>query len=288
MISMTGYAFVEKKIASQTISVELKSVNARFLDISISLPQFLQALEFEVRNEIAKKIARGKVDVTIRLVDENENFLVRVNHSLAKSYAISFLELAKMLGNKNEVPLSLLANAEGVLQVEKNTDPFSFWENIREVLDEAIFKFSEFRKAEGKNLFCDIQKNLEILETCAKFFSDWKSELEKKLKENFSTKFFEVLKTNIDEKLLASEMALLLVKYTINEEVVRLQSHLQGLKNEIKKEHAIGKKIDFFCQEINREINTIASKNQLRELDEKIIEAKTALENIREQARNVE
>lgn len=288
MISMTGYAFAEKKISNQTVSVEIKSLNSRFLDLSVSLPPSLSMLEFDVRNEIAKKIYRGKVDVTIRTSDIPENFSVRVNTELAASYAKAFLKIGRMLGSESAIPISLIVNQEGVLQIEKETAAFFSRETILEILNEALSKLCAFRKTEGENIFRDIMKNVETLETCAIFFSNWKEALEKKLKENLQTKFFELLKTSIDEKILASETANFLVKYTINEEVVRLESHLQGLKKEMQNEKGCGKKIDFFCQEINREINTIASKNQLPELDKKIIEAKTALENIREQTRNIE
>ena len=155
-------------------------------------------------------------------------------------------------------------------------------------MEKALNQFVADREREGNNLCKDILKMADKIEKCVSVFIEWQSKMEEIFKANILKRFEEVLGDNVDEQRAMQETAALLVKYTINEEIVRLKSHISALKKEIEDNPAPGRKLDFICQEMNREINTIGSKNQISEVGAAVITAKDALENIREQIRNIE
>ena len=159
---------------------------------------------------------------------------------------------------------------------------------ILPVFNSSLDVFVKDRLREGENLKKDLLEKLVKLEECASFFKEWQPKMEAMFKEQITKKFNELLGDNADENRIMTETAAMLVKYTINEEIVRLSSHLEAMKNEINDNPVPGKKLDFICQEINREINTIGSKNQFTEVGAMVITAKDAIENIREQSKNVE
>lgn len=289
MTSMTGYAYAEKSGQNAAFSVEIKSVNSRFLDISVNLPVFLNPLESYYRSRIAEKAVRGKIDVNIRVKELESDTEVFADTQAAKSYLSAIKEVALSCGyDEKQIPLSLVISQEGVLNVNRNYDFEKYKDMIEPVFREALDKFSGDRKREGENLKKDIIEKLSVLADCAQFFNEWQPKMENRFKEQITAKFNELLSDHIDENRIMTEVASMLVKYTINEEIVRLQSHLEAMKNEIGTNPAPGKRLDFICQEMNREINTIGSKNQFSEVGAKVVDAKDALENIREQSKNVE
>lgn len=289
MKSMTGYGYKEISNENLFLSVEIKSWNSRFLDLSVYLPSFLGRLEKSVREKCSSVILRGKVDLSIKLREKNTDILVNVDENAAKAYSEAIKNVASALNYSSEnIPISLIINQEGVLSVQKNTDFEKYWTLIEPVLNEALTEFSEDRSREGENLKKDLLEKLERIEQSESIFKSWIPKMEGAFRENLENRFQELLGENYDEQRIMTEIAAMLVKYTISEEVVRLQSHIDALKSEIEINPAPGRKIDFICQEMNREINTIGSKNQFLEVGQAVIEAKDALENIREQAKNVE
>lgn len=289
MNSMTGYGFKEEVIENTQISVEIKSVNSRFLDLSIYLPSFLNPLEARIRKLVTEKIVRGKIDLTIRVKDNNCNSTVSVDTAAARMYSDAILSVAKALGKTEaDVPLSLIINQEGVLNITHEYDAEEYWKKIVVVFNEVFAQFVQDRKREGENLKTDLLEKVSVLEGCANFFREWQPKMEQKFREQLYSKFTELLADKVDENRIMTETAAMLVKYTINEEIIRLHSHLKAMKDEIENNPVPGKKLDFICQEANREINTIGSKNQFTEVGAKVIAAKDALENIREQSKNVE
>ncbi|MCF0242387.1 MAG: DUF1732 domain-containing protein, partial [Treponema sp.] len=152
---------------------------------------------------------------------------------------------------------------------------------------ESLGKFTDDCLREGQNLSADLHEKLCKLDECAEVFSKWQPEMEKHFREMIFAKFQELLSDNIDENRIMTETAAMVVKYTINEEIIRLKSHLKAMRSEMKDNPFPGKKLDFLCQEINREINTIGSKNQSAEVGKYVITAKDSIENIREQAKNI-
>ncbi len=289
MNSMTGYGFKEAIVENTQVSVEIKSVNSRFLDLNINLPSFLNSLESKIRALVAQKIVRGKVDLTIRVKDMNSSVKVVPDLIAAKMYGDAIREIARSLGkNDDDVPLSLIINQEGVLNTTRDYDAELYWEKINPIFTEVFDKFIADRKREGENLKKDLLEKLSVLDECAAFFAEWQPKMEEKFRSQITERFKELLGDHVDENRIMTEVASMLVKYTINEEIIRLKSHLSALRKEFSESEVPGKRIDFICQETNREINTIGSKNQFTEVGEMVINAKNALENIREQSKNVE
>lgn len=288
MNSMTGYAYKEASVDNLQISVEMKSVNARFLDLNINMPSFLSPVESKIRSLFSQKVSRGKVDLTIRIRDSAPQTRVTADVEAAKQYAAAISNIATALGNKSDIPLSLIISQEGVLNVEHTYDAEAYWNKILPTFNAAYEEFVAAREKEGQNLYKDLNEKLCILDKCAAFFKEWQPKMETMFKEQITKKFNELLGEHADEQRIMTETAAMLVKYTINEEIVRLQSHLKALHNEFDNNPVPGKRIDFFCQEANREINTIGSKNQFTEVGAMVVNAKDALENIREQSKNVE
>ena len=174
------------------------------------------------------------------------------------------------------------------MSLSRDVDAEEYWNKIEPTFDAAMEAFLADRAREGKNLKADLLKKLDALDQCAAFFAQWQPQMEGKFREQILSRFEELLGDKVDQNRVMAEVAALMVKYTINEEIVRLQSHLKAMRKEMEENPAPGKRLDFICQEANREINTIGSKNQFVEVGQKVIDAKDALENIREQSKNVE
>ncbi|MCI5697240.1 MAG: YicC/YloC family endoribonuclease [Treponema sp.] len=288
MTSMTGYSYVETSTETSTVSVEIKSVNSRFLDLTINLPPYLNQLESSFRAIISEKVVRGKIDVYIRVKENESDIEIAADTNAAKAYLDAIKKIADATGYSSDIPLSLIISQPGVLNTNQNYDVEKYGQMISPVLKEALDKFCADRKREGENLKKDLLSKLSKLEECAAFFKEWQPKMESNFKEQITAKFKELLADQVDENRIMTETAAMLVKYTINEEIVRLHSHLAAMKTEIENNPAPGKKLDFLCQEANREINTIGSKNQFAEVGAMVIASKDSLENIREQAKNVE
>ena len=299
MNSMTGYGYEELVEEKLFLSVEIKSYNSRFLDLSINLPSSLSRLENFFREKMTAAVVRGKVDVYIRFREEEPATTVLVNQEAVRSYAAAISQVSQILSDMQgfagsqaastvQSPLELILRQEGVLVSHREFDLDSYKALLEPIFDKALEEFVADRRREGENLKVDLQEKLGVLEEAAAFFSQWQPQMENAFKENLQRRFQELLGEGYDQQRVLTEGAALLVKYTINEEIVRLKSHLSALAKELVDNATPGRKIDFICQEINREINTIGSKNQFTEVGAMVITAKDALENIREQARNVE
>lgn len=288
MTSMTGYAYEEKSGDTAVVSVEIKSVNSRFLDLTINLPPYLNQLESYYRKKISEKVLRGKVDVYIRVKELESDTEISADTGVAKSYLEAIKKVAQATGYSTEIPLSLIISQPGVLNSNKSYDVEKYKDLIDPLFDSALKSFVSDRTREGENMKKDLLAKLSKLEECAKFFIEYQPKMEEIFKEQITSKFKELLGEHADENRIMTETAAMLVKYTINEEIVRLNSHISAMKNELENNPVPGKKLDFICQEMNREINTIGSKNQFAQVGAMVITAKDSLENIREQAKNVE
>ena len=288
MISMTGYAYREKAGQDLSLSVEIKGYNSRFLEIYVNLPPWLSTLEMKIREQIASCCGRGKVEVFIRIREHNAPISIGVNANAAKAYNDAINNLAGELGISEKPGLALLLGMDGVLEIEKNRDDERYWQEINPLLQEVMRIFSLEREREGKHTEEDILINLEKIETSLKAVTSFAPAIEQTIKENIKTRFAEILGNQIDENRILAETASLLVKHTISEEISRLSSHLAEFRAETGRNPRPGKKLDFLSQEINREINTIGSKSAIIEVSGEVVQMKEALENIREQLRNVE
>ena len=288
MISMTGFAYREKSGQDISLSVEIKGCNNRYLEIFISLPPWLSGYEAKIRKMISLNCGRGKVDLYIRVRENNVPVSVNINKIAAKSYYDAIVSLSNELGIDEKPSLSAILQMESVLEIEKIRNEEIYWNETEPLLHEAILAFCSEREREGKHTEADILTNLEKIEKSLKNVSAFVPEMENTLKENIIKRFEELLGNKIDENRILAETASQLIKYTIAEEISRLNSHLMEFRKEAENNKSPGKKLDFLCQELNREINTIGSKSAVIEVSGEVVKMKEALENIREQLRNIE
>ncbi len=288
MISMTGYAYREKTGQDFSVTVEIKGYNSRFLEIFVNLPPWLSTLETKIREQFAAAFGRGKIEVFIRVREYNAPVNIRINTKAAKAYYDTVGSLAAELGIEAKLGLDSLLKMEGVIETEKTRDDERYQNEIEPVLQDALLAFAAEREREGRHTEDDIFSNFEIISSSVKTISSFAPAIENNLKENIKSRFAELLGNQVDENRVLAETASLLIKYTISEELSRLSSHLTEFKAEAERNKRPGKKLDFLCQEINREINTIGSKSAIVEVSGEVIKMKEALENIREQLRNIE
>lgn len=288
MISMTGYAYREKANQDFSAAVEVKGYNSRFLEISINLPPGLSLLETKIREQFSAAFGRGKIEIFIRVREHNAPVNIKINTKAAKAYYDAANTLAAELGIEAKLDLKSLLQMEGILETEKNRADERCWNEIESLLKEALLAFSAEREREGSHTEENIFSNLKIISVSVEKISAFVPVIENNLKNNIKSRFAELLGNQVDENRVLAETAALLLKYTISEELSRLSSHLAEFKAEAERNKRPGKKLDFLCQEINREINTIGSKSVIIEVSSEVVKMKEALENIREQLRNIE
>jgi uncharacterized protein (TIGR00255 family) len=285
---MTGYAYTVRQDENISLSVELKGYNNRFLEVVINVPPFLSALEPGIREYLSGRFNRGKIEVSVRLKERNVPVSVSVNQEAVRAYGQAFAVLAEELHVEEKPSLSVLLGMEGILDIEKNRDDERYRRIIEPVLQEVSDRFEAERIREGTHTEADILSYIAVLESLTETVSAYVPAMEAAFQENLRNRFNEVLGDKIDENRILTETAALLVKYTIAEEISRLSAHLAEFRAEVKRSERPGKKLDFLCQEINREINTIGSKTPVLEVSRAVVSMKDALENVREQLRNVE
>jgi uncharacterized protein (TIGR00255 family) len=287
MNSMTGFGFGETTTERYQIAVEIKSYNNRYLDLLVYLPNMAHPLEPRLRETVGKLVKRGRVEVAIKLRELEEDLTVRVNPSAARQYLSALEEVKTIAGMGEALTLDQLLSFDEIFKQEKNRDLDALWEEILPVLNKALDDFGQSRKKEGAKTKEDLLAQLKEIRAGREFVFSKSKTLEQSLKESLETKFEEFL-PQIDENRVLAEVAVLLMRYGINEELVRLDSHLEQFDKILGQKGPVGKKLDFLCQEIGREINTIGSKTTLPEVQHRVVDMKDALENLREQLRNVE
>jgi uncharacterized protein (TIGR00255 family) len=288
---MTGYGRSEMLSDSCRIAVEIKSANNRYLDIGIKMPRQLNQLEAQIRAELKKYMLRGKVDVYISYEDLTEsNMTVKYNDRIAKEYWKYFRQMADEFGIDNDIRVSSLARFPDVLVMEEEpADPEGIWENLEKVVHEAAQKFDESRIREGEFLCANMLQKLDEMLDHVAFIEEKAPELVERFRTALRDKVSELLEaSNIDEARIAQEVTIHADKICVDEELVRLRSHIEATREELRRGGSIGRKLDFIAQEMNRESNTILSKSDDREVSDHAIELKTSVEKIREQVQNIE
>ena len=287
MRSMTGYSYAEFQDDNIRLSAELKSYNNRFLDISVSAPPALQGAENAIRKYLGDRIARGKVEFYLKIKTLSSQLKVDVDEGAVFAYLDAFNRVKELSGVKDEISLSQLLRADGVLNRDSELDPAIFDKYVFPLLEKVYAEYDATCLREGENTKADILRHLSIIEENVKAVEAQSARFEELLRKNVYDRFQQMLGDNMDESRVYTETAVLLIKYTINEELVRLKSHLEAFHAALDSDEPVGKKLDFICQELNREINTIGSKSMMVEVDRAVVTLKDALENIREQVRNV-
>ncbi|MCC2253269.1 YicC family protein [Ruminococcus sp. CLA-AA-H200] len=289
--SMTGFGRCEIQKESRKFTVEMKSVNHRYLDVNIRMPKKLNFFETAIRTLLKSYASRGKVDIFISYEDLSQSQVsVKYNGALAAEYLKYLRQMSEEFGLDNDVKVSTLSRYPEVFSMEEQTeDEEELWNGLKEALTGALDQFVETRTAEGENLKSDILSKLDILseqivfieERSPQIVAEYRAKLEEKMKELLSD-------TQIEESRIASEVILFADKICTDEEVVRLKSHIQHMRNTLEESEGIGRKLDFIAQEMNREANTILSKANDLEVSNHAISLKTEIEKIREQIQNIE
>ncbi len=290
--SMTGFGRCEIATVERKITVELKAVNHRYCDISIKMPKKLGFFEASIRNLLKQYIGRGKVDVFISYEEYTENTAcVKYNADIAKEYMNCLNQIAKDFGLENDIKVSSLSRYPDVFSLEEQTlDEKELWGAIEEAIKAAAEKFVETRIVEGEHLKTDILSKLSGMIGRVEAIEERSPEIVAEYRKKLTDKVTELLgDTKLDEGVLATELVIFADKICVDEETVRLRSHIKNMEHTLTtEEDNVGRKLDFIAQEMNREANTILSKANDIEVSNIAIELKTEIEKIREQIQNIE
>lgn len=291
MKSMTGYGKSKLEINGRSYSIEIKSVNHRYCDVNVRLPRNISFYENEVKQLISSKVSRGKIDVFIEYANyTNEGKDVVINKELAKLYIKELKELAAEEGLNDTIRITEISKMPDVLQIKVNEGENDvILQELMQCLNTATDNFISMRLAEGQKIREDLVKRLNHIKEMVAEISKNTTGLIEEYVVKLGDRVKEILKTDVvDETRLSQEIVIFADKSSIQEELTRLNSHIQQFEALIYTENAIGKKLDFIIQEMNREANTIASKSVKLEITNLVIEIKTELEDIREQIQNIE
>jgi len=289
MKSMTGYGQATVNTDSFQLALEVKSYNNRYLDIEHTMPFYFAPFEIELDKAIEKVAARGHVELTVRVKNTRSDLQIMVDKDAVQRYTDAFSQIMAYSGKALKPSLSDYIACEGVMTNLREADSEMYREPLFHALDEALVQFSASKDREGESTKKDlvrlggqVKDGLAIIEHHA-------SELEGMIKKNLIDRIHEMLGDQAyDENRILTEVSVMLVRFSVNEEVKRLETHLKEYDNLLNLQEPVGKRLDFLCQEMNREINTIGSKSQIAEMNLQVVRMKDGLENIREQIRNIE
>ena len=289
--SMTGFGRCEVQEADRKITVEMKSVNHRYLDVNIKMPKKLNFFEAAIRSELKNYIQRGKVDIFITYEDFTEsNVCVKYNKDLAAEYMTHLKQMAEDFSLDNDVRVSCLSRYPEVLTMEEQTvDEEKLWQLLEKAIKGASESFVETRIKEGENLKNDLIEKLNGMLAHVEFITERSPQIIAEYKQKLEDKVKELLEdTKVDENRLLMEVTIYADRVCVDEELVRLKSHIETTKDTLIAGGSIGRKLDFIAQEMNREANTILSKSNDLEISNRAIELKTEIEKVREQIQNIE
>lgn len=289
--SMTGYGRTQKIINGRDIIVEIRSVNHRYYEYSSRIPRTYNYIDEKLKALIKQNVSRGKIDINVTINNiEGKDTEIAINKSSAEGYVNALRSVAEELGIKDDITLSKLIKLPDIFNVQKTPDDEEqLWNDVSEVANEAIEKFVKMRETEGEKLRNDIlEKNALIFGMVQKI-----EELSPQTVENYRNRLYQKLKEildgkEVDQQRIITEAAVFAEKIAVDEETVRLRSHISQLTDLLDSCDAIGRKLDFIVQEMNREINTIGSKAQDLNITRLVVDMKAELEKIREQIQNIE
>ncbi|MBR1771717.1 MAG: YicC family protein [Lachnospiraceae bacterium] len=289
--SMTGFGRCEVAEKNRKITVEMKSVNHRYLDVNIKMPKKLNCFEAAIRTELKKYISRGKVDLFITYEDFSETTsTVHYNREVAQEYLTYLRQMAEEFHLDDDIRVSTLSKYPEVFTMEEQTvDEEELWKELAEAIGGAAQMFVDSRIKEGENLKNDLIGKLDgmlrmvdfIAERSPQIVAEYRQRLEEKVKELLGN-------TTVDETRLLMEVTIFADKVCVDEELVRLRSHIETTRNTLIEGGSVGRKLDFIAQEMNREANTTLSKSNDLEISSCAIELKTEIEKVREQIQNIE
>ena len=289
--SMTGYGRAIQLVDGMNITVEIKSVNHRYFEFSSKLPRSYGFLDEKLKSFFMGKLTRGKMEcyVSIETVEEPDT-IISVNHPLVKGYLDAYKELSETYGLENNIKVSDIARVSDVFSIRKQAaDEDKIWAAVSVVAKEALDGFISMREREGERLKADVLSRLATIIECVEFVEERSPETVKEYNEKLLARLRELLEdTHIDEQRILTEAAIFADKVAVAEETVRLRSHISQLTSFLDSSEAVGKKMDFLVQELNREANTFGSNALDVEIARKVVSIKAEIEKIREQIQNIE
>ncbi|MEG2915021.1 MAG: YicC/YloC family endoribonuclease [Oscillospiraceae bacterium] len=289
--SMTGYGRSQQLINGRDITVEVKSVNHRYFEFSSRIPRAYAYLEEKLKAYVQKSVSRGKIDVNVTIITvEGDNTDVEINHELASAYIKALRELGKREILNDDISLSTISRFSDIFAIRKTSnDEEQIWNDVKAVSDKALESFISMREAEGERMKADVLSRLLLIEESVEKVEEKSIKTVEAYREKLFLKLKEVLDDrNIDEHRILTEAAIFAEKVAVDEETVRLKSHLKQCREILEYKEAVGRKLDFLVQEFNREANTIGSKAQDIEIARIVINIKSEIEKIREQIQNIE
>ena len=289
--SMTGFGRSEIVKGNRKISVEIKSVNHRYLEAGIKMPKKLNVFESRMRDLLKKYATRGKIDIFINYEDDSENQVnLKFNQNIADEYMTIFNNMSEKYNLKNDMTVGGLARFPEVITMDEvQEDEEELWHFIEEAMKAALEQFVNTRILEGENLKKDLLGKLDHMEELVTFVEKRSPEIMKEYRSKLESKVKELLgDTTIDESRIATEVIIYADKICVDEETVRLRSHIEHARKCLNEDGGIGRKMDFIAQEMNREANTTLSKANDIEISNAAIDLKTEIEKVREQIQNIE
>ena len=289
--SMTGFGRCENITDEYRISVEMKAVNHRYLDLSIKMPKKFNYFEASIRTLLKKYIQRGKVDLFINYEDYTEgNMCLKYNRALAAEYMDYFNKMAEEFSIQNDVKVSTLAKFPEVFSMEQAPDDEEhLWGILSAALEDAAVKFVQSREVEGEHLKNDLLGKLDYMTGLVDYIEERSPQILTEYRAKLEAKVQELLNgTAMDEGRIAAEVTIYADKICVDEETVRLRSHIENTRKDLLSGGSVGRKLDFIAQEMNREANTILSKSSDLSISDKAIALKTEIEKVREQIQNIE
>ena len=289
--SMTGFGRCELARNDRKFTVEIKSVNHRYMDVTIKMPKKLNFFEASIRNLLKEYMQRGKIDVFITYEDYSESTVaVKYNKEIAAEYMQYLNQMAEDFGLENDIKVSGLSRYPEVFTMEEiAADEEEIWKLLEETIRGAAEQFVQSRVVEGENLRDDLIGKLDGMLTHVDFITSRSPQIIAEYKQKLEDKVKELLEdAKVDENRLLMEVTIFADRVCVDEELVRLRSHIETTKDTLLKGGSIGRKLDFIAQEMNREANTILSKSNDLEISNHAIELKTEIEKVREQIQNIE
>lgn len=289
--SMTGYGRSQQTLDGREILVEIKSVNHRYFEFSARVPRAYGYLEEKLKSFLQGKVSRGKVEIGVTIYNiEGKDALIEVNSSIAKGYVDALRKANETLELKDDITLSNLIRLPDIFNVIKNTeDEEVIWNDVKTAAEEALDNFVAMREAEGVKMREDVSQRLDYIEKLVAKVEERSPMVTEAYRERLYSKLSEILNDKkIDEQRILTEAAIFSEKTAVDEETVRLKSHINQFRSLLEINEPVGRKLDFLIQEFNRESNTIGSKAQDVEITKIVVELKSEIEKIREQIQNIE
>ncbi len=290
-MSMTGYGRSQQLIGGRDITVELRAVNHRYFECSVRTPRSYSYLEEKLKSYVQSRVSRGKIDVGVTIQNvEVAATEVQINEPLAEAYLTALREMGKKLDIADDVTVTAMARFTDIFSVRRvQEDEDEIWALVEQVASEAVDRFLEMRATEGERLKQDILSRGAHIGEMVEIVKQRSPETLKNYRERLYQKLREILEDRqIDDARVLTEAAVFADRIAVDEETVRLESHLASLEQILNSEGAVGRKLDFLVQEINREANTIGSKAQDLEIARVVVDIKSEVEKIREQVQNIE